>query len=94
MRQHDAGLRRIDADEFLHLRRRQRDLVAADRAEALGAQRDEGVLDAVGLLLGARRELGRQRPERLAPDMGVEQPLRRLLEAQPALLSFFLRHSG
>ena len=73
--EHDAGLGSIDADEALHLAGRKRDLVAGDRAQALGAPRHVGVLDGVRLLGVARRELRRQRGKMLTPLMRLEEPL-------------------
>jgi len=71
--------------EALHFRRGQRDLVTGDGAELLRSQRDEAVLDRVGLLSIARRELGRQRRKRLAPLMRFEEALCR---------AFGFRHEG
>jgi hypothetical protein len=61
---------------------RERDLVPGDRTALLGAQRDERVLDLVGGLAGARRKLGRQRPEGLTPFVGFVKEARGAREAR------------
>src|SRR5258708_33921184 len=81
--EHHAGLRRIDADELLHRCGGQGDLVAADRAQLLRARGDEGILNAVSLIAGARGELGWQRPEALAAGMGGLPAPRGALGAAP-----------
>src|SRR5258708_27021168 len=91
--EHHAGLRRTAAEELLHRCGGQGDLVAADRAQLLRAQGDEGILNAVSLIAGARGELGWQRPEALAAGMGVIQPPRGALGAELGLLPFFHQHS-